>query len=282
LFASTNLIRIKNTNDISITLKDKYLKLSKKIILSFLLFFMLLGITIDSQAQRRKVLNLPSYDESQYHFGFILGINNMLFSLKTVDNLPNIKWSTDQSPDVYGDSLYVYSVTSTSTPGFSVGILANLRLGKFTDLRLIPTLTFGERIFNYNILRYRNGEPLFVEVKKSVTSTIVEIPLEVRYKSKRLNNFRMYVLSGIKYSLDLASQKKGESNSNTSNVKLYRNDFSVEVGAGAEFYTEYFKFGVEAKMGYGFRNLRIPEDNIYSGSLESIRSKVFLLSFTFE
>ena len=155
-------------------------------------------------------------------------------------------------------------------------------MGKYTDLRLIPTLTFGERIFNFNILRYRNGEPLFVEVKKSVTSTIVEIPFEVRYKSKRLNNFRMYVLSGIKYSLDLASQKKGESNSNTSNVKLYRNDFSLEVGAGAEFYTEYFKFGVEAKMGYGFRNLRIPEDNIYSGSLESIRSKVFLLSFTFE
>ena len=271
-----------NTNNKPKTLNDKLLKLSKKITLPFLLFLILVGITIDVQAQRRKVLNLPSYDESPYHFGFILGINNMLFSINTADNLPNKKWSTDQSPDVYGDSLYVYSVTSNSTPGFSVGILANLRMGKYTDLRLIPTLTFGERIFNFNILRYRNGEPLFVEVKKSVTSTIVEIPFEVRYKSKRLNNFRMYVLSGIKYSLDLASQKKGESNSNTSNVKLYRNDFSLEVGAGAEFYTEYFKFGVEAKMGYGFRNLRIPEDNIYSGSLESIRSKVFLLSFTFE
>ena len=98
-----------NTNDKPKTLNDKLLKLSKKITLSFLLFLILVGITIDVQAQRRKVLNLPSYDESPYHFGFILGINNMLFSINTADNLPNKKWSTDQSPDVYGDSLYVYS-----------------------------------------------------------------------------------------------------------------------------------------------------------------------------
>jgi len=206
----------------------------------------------------------------------------MLFTVNTVDDLPGIKWSAAQSPDVFGDSLYVYSVTSTPTPGFSVGILANLRLGKYADMRLIPALSFGERHLNYNILRYRNGEPLFVEIRKSITSTIIEIPLEFRYKSKRLNNFRAYVLGGLKYSIDLASQKKGKNNNNTSNVKLNRNDFSLEAGVGTEFYTTYFKFGVEAKMGYGFRNLIIPEDHIYSGSIESLRSKVFLLSFTFE
>ncbi len=242
----------------------------------------MLAITLDSNAQKRKVLNLPSYDENPYHFGFILGINHMLFTVKPMDNLHEIKWTTDQSPDVFGDSLYVYSVTSTPTPGFSVGILANLRLGKYVDMRLIPALTFGERKLNYNILRYRNGEPLFVEITKSITSTIIEIPLEFRYKSKRLNNFRAYVLTGMKYSLDLATQKKGEDNNNNSNVKLNSSDFSLEVGAGVEFYTTYFKFGVETKMGYGFRNLVVKEDNIYSGSLESLRSKVFLLSFTFE
>lgn len=234
-------------------------------------------------AQKRKVLNLPAYDDSQlFHFGFILGINHMLFTVNTVDDLPSIKWTATQSPDVFGDSLYVYSVTSNPTPGFSVGILANMHLGKYADLRLIPTLSFGERQLNYNILRYKDGVPLFVEIQKSITSTIIEIPLELRYKSRRLNNFRAYVLGGMKYSLDLASQKKGKNNNNMSNVKLYRNDFSLEIGAGTEFYTTYFKFGIEAKMGYGFRNLVIDEDHIYSGSLESLRSKVFLLSFTFE
>ncbi len=242
----------------------------------------MLSVSINTNAQRRKVLNLPSYDQNQYHFGFILGINHLLFTVKPTDNLSFIKWNPDQSPDVFGDSMYVYSVTSTPTPGFSVGILANLRLGKYTDLRFVPSLLFGERLLNFNILRYRNGEPLFVEIQKSITSTIIEIPLEVRYKSKRVNNFRAYVLTGIKYSLDLASQKKTPAGEVSSNVKLHRNDLSVEAGAGFEFYTTYFKFGTELKMGYGLRNLIINEDNIYAGSIARLNSKVFLLSFTFE
>jgi hypothetical protein len=254
--------------------------LSKKSTIFSGLLLLLLAVTLNSNAQRRKVLNLPSYDQDQYHFGFILGINNLLFTVKPVANLPFIKWDTDQSPDVFGDSLYVYSVTSTPTPGFSVGILANLRLGKYADLRFIPSLLFGERILNYNILRYKDGIPLFVEIQKSITSTIIEIPLEFRYKSKRLNNFRAYVLTGMKYSLDLASQKK--SKQADANAKLHSSDFSVEVGAGFEFYTTYFKFGTELKMGYGLQNLIVGEDNLYSGSIDQLRSKVFLLSFTFE
>lgn len=264
------------------TFNNKINKLSKKSIIFSVFLFLTLCVSVNSNAQRRKVLNLPSYDQQPYHFGFILGINHMLFTIKPTDNLANIKWDTDQSPDVFGDSMYVYSVTSSPTPGFSVGILANLRLGKNTDLRFIPSLLFGERLLNYNILRYRNGEPLFVDIQKSITSTIVEIPLEFRYKSKRLNNFRAYVLAGMKYSLDLASQKKTKGNEANSTVKLHRNDLSLEVGVGFEFYTTYFKFGTEIKMGYGIRNLVIREDNIYSGSIDNLRSKVFLLSFTFE
>jgi len=241
-------------------------------------------VTANSFAQKRKVLNLPTYDQSQYHFGFILGLNHLLFSIKPVDNLSNIKWDSDQSPDVYGDSLFVYGVTSTPTPGFSVGILANLRLGTNTDLRFIPSLLFGERILNYEILQYKTDTAVkatMFGIQKSITSTIVEFPLEFRYKSKRVNNFRAYVLGGIKYSLDLASQKK-ESNGITTTAKLNRSDVSLETGVGFEFYTTYFKFGTELKMGYGLTNLIINENNIYSGSIDQIRSKVFLLSFTFE
>lgn len=262
--------------------------MSKKIIIFSAFLILLVSFSIDATAQRRKVLNLPSYDQSPYHFGFILGLNHLLFTVKPTDNLANIKWDSDQSPDVFGDSMYVYSITSTPTPGFSVGILANLRLGRNTDLRFIPSLLFGERILNYEILRYKTNsqtgevEKLLIGIQKSITSTIIEVPLEFRYKSKRVNNFRAYVLGGIKYSLDLASQKKTEDEEVSSTVKLRRSDFAIETGVGFEFYTTYFKFGTELKMGYGLRDLIIPEDNIYSGSIDQLHSKVFLLSFTFE
>lgn len=233
-------------------------------------------------AQKRKVLNLQHYDEEPYHFGFILGLNQMLFAVKPVNNLPFIKWEPSQSPDIFADSLFVYSVTSSPTPGFTIGILGNLRLGKYFDMRFIPALSFGERILNYSILSYEDGESQLVNTEKSISSTYVDFPLEFRYKSKRLNNMLAYVLGGVSYSIDLASQQKAEENSNTITVKLLKNDVSLLAGAGVDFYTSYFKFGIQARMSYGLNNLIQYEGNLYTNSIQSLKSKVFMLSFTFE
>ena len=119
-------------------------------------------------------------------------------------------------------------------------------------------------------------------MRKGITSTLVEFPLELKYKSRRLNNVAAYVLGGVKYSIDLASQKKAQQNSSDITVKLNRHDISLELGVGFDFYTTYFKFGTELKMGYGLNNLIIRESNIYTNSIDQLRSKVFLLSFTFE
>lgn len=236
----------------------------------------------NSYAQKRKVLNLPEYDQQPYHFGFILAANNMLFTIKPVDNLPFIKWEADQSPDIIADSLYIYEITSNGTPGFSIGILGSLRIGKYTDLRFVPALSFGERMINYGILTYKDGESSYIDVEKSITSTLIDFPLFIKYRSKRLNNFAAYVTGGLKYTLDLASQNKSDNNFNDAKIKLNKHDLMGEVGVGVDFYTNYFKFGTEIRMGYGFFNLIKKEGNLYTDSIERLNSKIFLLSFTFE
>jgi hypothetical protein len=65
-------------------------------------------------------------------------------------------------------------------------------------------------------------------------------------------------------------------------VKLYKHDFGYEAGAGLDFFLPYFKFGIELKMSLGLRNLLVPDNTIYALSLDRLRSKVFLISFTFE
>ena len=255
----------------------------KKFIIALLsVVFFLIAFSVDATAQKRKVQNLPSYDLAPYHFGFILGLNQMLFTVKTVENLPYIKWGADQSPDIFADSLYVYSVNSTPTPGFTIGILGNLRLGEYFDLRFIPSLSFGERTLNYDIRAYKDGISQRVETAKSITTTVIEFPLEVKYKSKRVNNFRAYVLGGAAYTLDLASQKKAQQKSNDVTVKILKNDVMLSAGVGFDFYTSYFKFGTQVKMGYGLNNMIQKEGNLYTDSIESLHSKYFLLSFTFE
>ncbi|MDP2723246.1 MAG: porin family protein [Bacteroidales bacterium] len=248
-----------------------------------ILFVLLLFSTL-AQAQKQKPLNLPSFDNVRYHFGFILGVNQMLFSVKTVDNLSSIKWSSEQMPDFYAvDSAFVYSINAVPTPGFTIGIVGNLHLSQHFNLRFVPSLSFGERLLHYNIMTYNSkSQDGLVEIKKSIASTIVEFPLELKYKSRRLNNVAGYVLGGVKYSIDLASQKKVQDNASDVTVKLNRHDIALELGVGFDFYTNYFKFGTQIKMGYGLNNLIIREGNIYTNSIDQLRSKIFLLSFTFE
>jgi hypothetical protein len=98
-----------------------------------------------------------------------------------------------------------------------------------------------------------------------------------------VGNFSAYILAGGGYSLDLASKRKVQNTSGTDAiVKLKRDDYSYEVGAGAEFYLEYFKFAIEGKLSIGTKNLLVKDNSIYSNAIDKLNSKIFLISITFE
>lgn len=248
--------------------------------------------------QRGKVINMPKYDLEPYHFGFILAANEMIYSLKFEDNYQTIWHSHNEWPDgPDASALYVYNILPKSTIGFTVGIVGNLRLGNYFDLRFIPSLSFGERRLEYTFLTlHPNIEaPNTVEyrlssVTKSLHSTFVEFPLHLKYRSKRNNNMAAYIIGGPSYKIDLASQKKnereimvdGQMTSIIDNIRTKRYDVALEIGIGFDFYTEYFKFGTELKMSYGILDILNKDNLIYSTSISKIQNKIFQLSFTFE
>ena len=122
-----------------------------------------------------------------------------------------------------------------------------------------------------------------MKIRKNITSAHVDFPLHIRYRSKRVHNFGAYVLAGAKYVLDLAATRGDkEEEDNETLVKLNKNDIAAEVGVGIEFYNGWFKLGIEVKMSYGLFNLLRDENNIYTGGIEELRSKIWQLSFTFE
>ncbi len=235
-------------------------------------------------SQDRGVMNLPAYNNAPYHFGFILAINQMHFTVKMKDGFQNYTYDSLQSPDIYADSMNLLNVTSDPTMGFTVGIVGNLRLGKYFDLRFVPSLAFGERNINFYTKIYDDGTASLVEIRKNVTSAHIDLPLFIKYRSKRVHNFGAYVLGGLKYTLDLAATRadKKEKEEKETLVKLNKHDFLAEVGVGIEFYNAWFKFGIEAKMSYGLTDLLNRDDNVYSGGIESLKSKIWQLSFTFE
>lgn len=225
-----------------------------------LLYFLLFPFFVYSQNYKAPQ-NLPNYDRKAIHFGFLIGLNNLDFKIK-------------QNPD-QNESLFV--LKSQNQRGFNMGVVTNLRLNNNFDIRIIPTLSLAERQISYLI--EENSIP--ENINRKIESTFIEFPVAIKYKSERYNNGRAYVLTGLKYSLDLASLRN-INDEGLELVKLKQNDISYEIGLGIDFYLSYFKFATEIKGTFGLLNLLKDDDSIYSNSIESLNSRGFTITFTFE
>lgn len=217
-------------------------------------------------AQRKKVENLPAFDHKIIHFGFTLGVNSTDFIMK--HNLAKV------------DSLL--SLQTQKQSGFNLGIVSDLHMTPLLNLRFIPALSFAQRNLEYIFLNRRGERELNV---KAVESTFIEFPLNVKYRSERVNNFAAYILGGFKYSIDLASQAHVDNTSNAPQdivIKLKKHSYSYEAGFGMDFFLKYFKFATEIKLSMGLNDLFINDQTIYAKPIESLRSKIILVSFTFE
>ena len=228
------------------------------------ILIVLLIIPSLANAQRhKKPQNLARYDFKKIHFGFSLGINALNFNIKKNDDF------------LANDSLL--SMLSQDQKGFNLGIVSNLRLGKYTDLRFIPTLVFGERILNYQFTDQNNNSLK----SKRIESTLIDFPISLKYKSERYNNFRTYVSCGVKYSLDIASQSTIDDEGQEL-VKLNNHDIMIEGGFGIDFYLQYFKFSPQIKISHGIINILSRDKTVYTQTINNLKTSGWMLSFTFE
>ncbi len=81
--------------------------------------------------------------------------------------------------------------------------------------------------------------PIMVKVPcrklQKVESIVMSFPLQVRLKSDRIKNFKVYTLAGVKFDYDLASNK-GTTNSENL-LKVNKTDWGVEAGLVSSFST---------------------------------------------
>jgi hypothetical protein len=256
---------------------------------NILIITLFLLATVGGYGQREKVQNLPEYDYEPYHFGFLLGVNSMDFSIK--QNYPSLGTALYPATKYLSKNADSYAVLKAVEPvpttGFSIGIIGNLRLSDHFDLRAIPTLSFGERRLDYHYYEYNPSDKTTdtTSWSASIKSTFLELPIHIKYKGNRINNARPYIIGGAKLVQDLSSDAKKKAkapNEDISDIALGRRDLYGEIGAGFDFYFEWFKMGVEAKMSYGLRDILYRDNTMYTRSIDRLNSKIFQLSITFE
>jgi len=233
------------------------------------IFIITLLIVSSTFAQKEKPQNYKRFDEKLLHFGFMLGFNKSDFTVY-------------QNIDAY--SKYgLKTLTTTKTPGGQVGIVTTMKL--FTPvvrLRFIPTLSFQERVLNYTFVNKIDPKGKDLIYEKRVGSTNLNFPLMLQFRTLRLNNFAAYLLIGAQYTMDLQSQEKASQNYTNPFIKIKKNDYQGQIGAGLEFFAPYFKFGMELKYSQGFNNSFIQDNTEPSNPIDRMYNNTLWISLIFE
>jgi hypothetical protein len=225
-----------------------------------LLFFVLLANAQHGQKVFGKdpLINLENFDKQRVYWGYFLGFNSFDYKFDYKVN----------GPDINVDRTF----------GFSVGLVGDLRLSNFINLRFEPGLFYTQRNLTYsNFTRD-------LDAKREVPATYIHFPLLLKFSSVRTGNIRPYLLAGLSRTLNLASNSKSEDDNSQQKFRVKPWTSNYELGFGIDLYLEYFKFSpsIRGVFGTGDELIRDKDPNSpWTGNINSMSTRAILINFTF-
>lgn len=208
-----------------------------------------------------KTENLPNYDQRLIHYGFFLGGHSSHFRLRYSDrylNIPNL-----------------HSVVPTVAPGFNLGFIVNLRLAQYLDFRLTPMVGLHQYALEYNAIG-SGRDSVNIGSKEAFYAGV---PLLLKYKSQRRDNFRMYIIGGLTPTFEVSSFEDDEQ---IDQLLLKRFDVRYEIGFGVDIYFPLFKFSPEVRYSHGMLDMLRSIPNSYSTPLERLTMHNFSVYLQFQ
>ncbi len=223
------------------------------------LFISLLSFVASAQ---RVAMSMPDHDEKKYYFGITFGLNYSVYQINYTEAFA----ATDTFK----------SIQPKWQPGFNLGLLANLKLTNFVDLRFVPSLAFAEKR-----LDYKYGIPKDSALSKGVEAIYMHLPLQLKFKSDRINNFRFYAIVGGKFDYDLAANARSRRTDEF--LKVSPVDFGYEVGVGFEFFNDTFIFSPEIKISQGLRNQLYQDHSLpLTNAIQTLLTRMIVISIHLE
>lgn len=243
-------------------------KITAYLVYSGLIAFSLLGISKTAHAQLRESLHLPETDDKWYHIGIvIMGTSN--------------RFQLSQHPRfLQYDSVMVTNPNNSF--GFGLGGMHTFRISKRFEARVVfPQLLFVNKSINYHLTYPDAGNEETAVMNQNVESILLGIPIQLKLKSDRIGNFRVYMMGGVKFETDLSSKAKSRNAENF--VKLKKGDFGIEAGIGFNFYNKMFILTPEIKISNGISNVHARDENLkFSNVIDRIQSRQIIFSLIFE
>ena len=219
-----------------------------------------------TRAQFRDQMNLPDHDDKKYHIGIVVMAASSRFNVS-------------QHPVfLQSDSVLVSSPENSN--GIGLGGMHTFRLNDRFEARVVfPQLLFANKAITYHTRNFSDGK-VTVE-KKNIESILLGLPIQLKFRSDRIHNFRVYMMGGVKFEYDLASKAAARNAEDL--IKLKSSDFGIEAGIGFNFYMPYFILSPELKISNGITDSHSRDANLkYSNVIDKLKSRMIVLSIIFE
>jgi len=166
------------------------------------------------------------------------------------------------------------------SPGFSVGLVTDLYVNYYMNLRAVPTIHFGEKRFVFKEQNAVNDDNNYTF---PIKANYLSLPIHMRFSSERLNNIRPYVLAGGFLNWEIGRKSQPE-------IKFKDIDYGIEIGLGCNLYFPLFKLSPELRFSFGLRDLiehdrsdlRDPSLVKFTDAIKSGKSRMITLTFNFE
>jgi hypothetical protein len=210
---------------------------------------------------KEKIRNLENFDQKRLTWGYYLGFNSY-----------DYKFDYDEVTE---------DIITETTAGFNVGLVGDVRLNDYFNLRLEPGIVFATRNLTFP------NPSLMTEAERNreVTSTYIHVPLLVKFSTKRNNNWKPFVVAGASWSSNLSSNSDNPDDNSAGQFRQTANVFNYELGIGIDLYLFYFKFSpsIRGVFAMGDELVRDADPNSpWTGNITSMQSRGVFINFTFQ
>ncbi|NHF60843.1 PorT family protein [Flavobacteriaceae bacterium TP-CH-4] len=234
-------------------------------------FFLLLTIlfsisTTLAQFKENPVLNIENKDKRFLNYGYFLGFNQYDFKFDYKNDL-------GEEDEVLVDK----------SIGFNVGLIGEMRLNEFLDLRFEPGLHYNARNLVYTKFPEQESTP--VNILREVKSTYINFPLLLKVSTKRFGNWKPFLIGGPSASLNLGSNETNLDDNSSGTFRMKKWNYNYELGFGIDFYLEYFKFTPSIRGVFTITDELVPDvdpNSPWTGNIDAMRTRGLFINFTFE
>jgi hypothetical protein len=210
---------------------------------------------------KEKIKNLENFDQKTLSWGYYLGFNSY-----------DYKFDYNEITE---------DIITESSAGFNVGLIGDLRLNDYFNIRLEPGIVFATR----NLTFPDPSLTTVAQMEREVTSTYIHIPLLVKFSTKRSNNWKPFIVAGASWSNNLSSNQDNVDDNSAGQFRQTTSVFNYELGIGVDLYLFYFKFSpsIRGVFAMGDELVRDADPNSpWTGNITSMQSRGLFINFTFQ